>query len=86
MALQTQVNDPFLAKVEFYVDNVPVGESDLAPYGVFWQARAGMHGLRVVGIDRAGQSEHPSLSEIIRGTLSPAEITWGYCPPGSSNG
>ena len=38
VALQAQVNDPFLAKVEFYVDNIRAGEADLAPYGVFWQA------------------------------------------------
>ena len=41
VALQAQVNDPFLAKVEFYVDGILVGESDLAPYGVFWQAKVG---------------------------------------------
>ena len=34
VALQAQVNDPFLAKVEFYVDGSLVGEADLAPYGV----------------------------------------------------
>ncbi|MGA2505019.1 MAG: transglycosylase domain-containing protein [Anaerolineales bacterium] len=61
LALQAQVNDPFLAKVEFYVDDVLVGESDLTPYGVFWQARVGSHTLRVVATDRAGNSAQVSI-------------------------
>jgi hypothetical protein len=66
MALQAQVNDPFLAKVEFYVDNVLVGESDLAPYGVFWHARAGRHALRVVAADRAGNTAEASLAFTVK--------------------
>ena len=61
VALQAQVNDPFLAKVEFYVDGVLVGESDLAPYGVIWQARAGNHTCRVVATDRAGNTAEASI-------------------------
>lgn len=87
------MNDPFLAKAEFYrvlrkfpiqnpvisepfdtgkfldlckkqyVDNVLVGESDLAPFGVFWKAKTGNHTLRVVATDRAGNTaEASSLS------------------------
>jgi hypothetical protein len=62
VALQAQVNDPFLAKVEFYVDDILVGESDLAPYGVFWQARSGSHTLRVVATDRAGNTAQASVT------------------------
>jgi len=62
VALQAQVNDPFLAKVEFYVDNVLVGESDVAPYGVFWGARPGSHTLRVVATDRAGNTAQASIN------------------------
>jgi membrane peptidoglycan carboxypeptidase len=54
VALQAQVNDAFLLKVEFYVDDVLVGESDTAPFGVVWQASAGSHTLKVVATDRAG--------------------------------
>jgi membrane peptidoglycan carboxypeptidase len=61
VALQAQVNDPFLAKVEFFVDGVLVGESDLGPYGVFWQAMVGSHTLRVVATDRAGNSSKVSI-------------------------
>jgi hypothetical protein len=66
VALQAQVNDPFLAKVEFYVDDILVGESDLAPYGVFWQARAGEHTLRVVATDRAGNSAEASIAFTVK--------------------
>jgi len=66
VALQAQVNDPFLAKVEFYVDGILVGESDLAPYGVFWQARAGGHILRVVATDRAGNSAEASITFTVK--------------------
>jgi membrane carboxypeptidase/penicillin-binding protein PbpC len=61
VALQAQVNDPFLAKVEFYVDDILVGESDVAPYGVFWAAKVGTHSLRVVATDRAGNSAEASI-------------------------
>jgi chitinase len=61
VALQAQVNDPFLAKVEFYVDGVLVGESDVAPFGVFWHAKVGSHTLRVVAADRAGNTAEASI-------------------------
>jgi hypothetical protein len=61
VALQAQVNDPFLAKVEFYVDGILVGGTDLAPYGVFWQAKVGSHSLRVVATDRAGNTAEASI-------------------------
>jgi hypothetical protein len=61
VALQAQVNDPFLANVEFYLDAILVGETSQAPYGVVWQARAGSHTLRVVATDRAGNKAEASL-------------------------
>ncbi len=66
VALQAQVNEPFLAKVEFYVDDILVGESDLAPYGVFWHARAGAHTLRVVATDRAGNSAEARIAFTVK--------------------
>ena len=56
VALQAQVNEPFLANVKFYVDGVLAGESDLAPFGVVWRAKAGSHTLRVLASDRAGNT------------------------------
>jgi hypothetical protein len=55
------VNDPFLSKVEFYMDQGLVGESDEAPYGIFWQAKIGRHTLRVVATDLAGNTAETSL-------------------------
>jgi len=66
VALQAQVNDPFLAKVEFYVDDVLAGESDTAPFGVVWQAKEGSHTLRVVATDRAGNTAEASINFTVR--------------------
>jgi membrane peptidoglycan carboxypeptidase len=66
VAVLAQANDSFLTKVEFYVDGVLVGESDLAPYGVFWQSRPGRHTLRVVATDRAGNTAESSLSFTVK--------------------
>ena len=61
VALQAQVNDPFLANVEFFVDGSLVGSTDVAPYGVVWRAEVGGHSLRVVAIDRAGNTTETRL-------------------------
>jgi hypothetical protein len=61
VALQAQVNDPFLAKVEFYVDGVLVGESDAAPFGVVWDVEVGNHTLRAVATDRAGNAAEATV-------------------------
>jgi membrane peptidoglycan carboxypeptidase len=61
VALQAQVNDPFLAKVEFFMDRVLVGESTPAPYGVIWTASSGSHTLRVVASDRAGNTAEATI-------------------------
>lgn len=59
---QAQVNDPFLEKVEFYVDDSLVGEPALAPFGVAWQARLGNYVLRVVAVDRAGNRSEARIN------------------------
>jgi hypothetical protein len=56
VALQAQAGDPFLVKVDFYIDDRLVGSGSTAPYGVVWAARAGNHTLRVVATDRAGNT------------------------------
>lgn len=62
VALQAQASDPFLEKVEFYVDNKLVGQSSVAPFGVIWTAKAGEHSLRVVASDRAGNMTEASIN------------------------
>ncbi len=62
VALQAQASDPFLAKVDFYVDGVRVGTSTLAPFGVVWTAKTGQHVLRVVATDRAGNPAEARLN------------------------
>jgi len=66
VALQAQVNDPFLANVKFYVDGVLAGESDVAPFGVVWQAKAGSHSLRVLASDRAGNTAEASFDFTVK--------------------
>lgn len=61
VALQAQVNDPFTAKVEFFIDDSSLGETDLAPYGVLWQATPGLHTLRVTATDLAGNTTSATL-------------------------
>ena len=66
VALQAQVNDPFLAKVVFYVDGFLVGESDVAPFGVVWQAKAGHHTLLVIASDQAGNNAEAVLDFTVK--------------------
>ena len=62
VALQAQVNDPFLEKVEFYIDDIRVGTSDESPFGVIWQAFIGSHNLRVVAVDLAGNTATATIT------------------------
>ncbi len=61
VALQAQVNEPFLAKVDFFVDGKLVGSTDVTPLGVIWDASAGVHHLRVVAMDKAGNSAEAAI-------------------------
>ena len=66
VALQAQVNDPFLATVKFYVDGVLAGESDAAPFGVIWTAKVGSHTLRVVAADRVGNTAEARINFTVK--------------------
>jgi len=61
VALQAQASDPFLSAVEFYVDGALVGKSAQSPFGVLWNATTGKHTLRVLAVDRAGNSAEVSI-------------------------
>jgi hypothetical protein len=56
VALQAQASDPFLTKVDFYIDDVLVGKASVVPFGVVWNAKTGAHILKVVAIDQAGNT------------------------------
>ena len=56
VALQAQASDPFLTEVDFYIDAVMVGKSNVAPFGVIWSAKSGEHILKVVATDQAGNT------------------------------
>jgi chitodextrinase len=56
VALQAQASDAFLSKVDFYIDDIQVGESSVAPFGVVWNAKTGAHILMVVATDQAGNT------------------------------
>ena len=61
VALQAQASDPFLSRVDFYIDGALVGSSSTSPYGLLWNATKGKHTLRVVALDRAGNSTESSV-------------------------
>ena len=61
LALQAQASDPFLNKVEFFVDNKLVGQSSVVPFGVIWAAKSGGHSLKVVASDLAGNTTEASI-------------------------
>jgi membrane peptidoglycan carboxypeptidase len=62
VALQAQASDPFLTKVDFYIDDVLVGESSMAPFGVVWTAKTGGHTLSVVATDQAGNTTETEVN------------------------
>ncbi len=61
LALQAQASDPFLSRVEFYMDGALVGQSTKSPFGVLWDARKGRHEMRLVAWDRAGNSTEATV-------------------------
>ena len=56
VVLQAQASDAFLTKVDFYMDDIQVGESSVAPFGVVWPAKTGGHTIKVVATDQAGNT------------------------------
>ncbi len=66
VALQAQVNDPFLASVRFYVDGNLAGISDQAPFGAIWRVKSGQHTLRVVAADRVGNTSEASIEFTVK--------------------
>jgi membrane peptidoglycan carboxypeptidase len=66
MALQAQVNEPFVDKVEFFINNISVGKSDEAPYGVLWPSQVGRYTLRVVAADLAGNTSEATLQFLVK--------------------
>jgi hypothetical protein len=62
VALQAQASDPFLTKVDFYIDNVLVGEANVAPFGVVWPAKSGGHALKVIATDQAGNTTEVKIN------------------------
>ena len=66
VALQAQVNDPFLARVQFFVDGSLAGISEQAPFGVIWRAKTGQHTLRVVATDRVGNAAETSIEFTVK--------------------
>jgi membrane peptidoglycan carboxypeptidase len=66
IALQAQVDDPFLTQVEFFVDGTSLGTLESGPYGVLWEAAPGEHRLRVVAADRAGNRAEAEIEFTVR--------------------
>ena len=62
VALQAQVNDPFLSEVAFYLDGKLLGKFTAAPFGAVWDARVGDHTLRVVATDQSGNQSEASIA------------------------
>jgi membrane peptidoglycan carboxypeptidase len=67
VSLQAQVVDNLsLASVDFFVDNVKVGTSEQAPFGVQWTASRGEHSLRVTAWDRAGNEGEVEIRFMVK--------------------
>jgi hypothetical protein len=62
VALQAQASDPFLTKVDFYIDDILVGESSKSPFGVVWTSITGRHILKVVATDQAGNTTEAEVN------------------------
>ena len=65
IVLETQVNDPNLAKVTIYVDNKKVGELTAAPFNLIWQAITGAHTMKVIAVDRAGNQAESKIQFLV---------------------
>jgi len=62
VTLRAEVDEPFLADVQFYVDGKQVGEFSSGPFGALWPAKVGKHTFRVVATDRAGNAAEATVA------------------------
>ena len=62
VALQAEVDEPFLAQVRFYIDGRQVGEFNAGPFGALWPAEAGKHTFKVTASDQAGNTSEASVT------------------------
>ncbi len=69
LALQAQASDPFLNKVDFYIDNVLVGQSSVAPFGVIWAAKIRRTHLESGG-HRPGREHDRSKHQVHSGKVN----------------
>ncbi|WP_341843454.1 chondroitinase-B domain-containing protein [Chitinophaga caseinilytica] len=53
-----------IARVEFYVDGVKVGEDSSAPYAFAWTAVYGQHSISVKAFDRKGRESATAQSQV----------------------
>lgn len=66
IALQVQVNDPFLSEVNFYLDGVRLGKMTAPPFGLLWTTTPGEHRLRVTALDQAGNLGEAEIRFTVR--------------------
>jgi chitinase len=55
-------SDGTVAKVQFYLDGVLLGEKTAAPFSTSWTATAGNHSLKVKAVDNLGASSESSVN------------------------
>jgi 1A family penicillin-binding protein len=70
--IQATVGGSSIAQVEFYVDGVPVGYVDSAPYQFTWPALAGPHKLTVIARSAGGSA---STSTPVNIDATPPQMT-----------
>ena len=77
-----------LARVEFFVDGVKLGERTTPPYSVAWpNPSPGPHAVWAVATDVAGAAANsPALTVFVDTALIPAGATWKYNDGGTNLG
>lgn len=56
--------DGTVSKVEFFVDDVKVGEDVTAPYAIDWAATSGNHAITVVATDNSGATKTSNVANV----------------------